>query len=58
MEVTIIVKTGKKDKTNTKQLDKATDMAVDIGDLVYKKYGFNACKCRCGKDFTSIILKK
>ena len=58
MEVTIIVKTGKNNKTSSKQLDNATDMAINIGDIIYKKYGFNACKCKCGKDFTRIILKK
>lgn len=41
-----------------KQLDNATDMAINIGDLVYRKFGFKACKCKCGKDFTSLILKK
>ncbi|MEM3113082.1 MAG: hypothetical protein QXI33_01510 [Candidatus Pacearchaeota archaeon] len=56
MEVTIIVRTEK--KNNSKQLDNATDMAINIGDIIYRKYGLKACKCKCGKDFTSLILKK
>ena len=58
MEVTIIVRTGKKAKSTSKEIDKATDIAINIGDIVYRKYGFKACNCKCGKDFTSLILKK
>ena len=58
MEVTIIVRTGKKAKSTSKEIDKVTDIAINIGDTIYRKYGFKACKCKCGKDFTSLILKK
>ena len=58
MEVTIIVRTGKKAKSTSKEIDEVTDIAINIGDIIYKKYGFKACKCKCGKDFTSLILEK
>ena len=58
MEVIIAVKTDKKNKTSSKQLDNATHVMINIGDLIYKKYGFEVCKCRCRKDSTSIILKE
>ena len=58
MIITITAKTGKGSKSSKKEIDKATDIAINIGDIVYRKYGFKACKCKCGKDSTSILLEK
>ena len=58
MMITITAKTGKGSKSSKKEIDKVTDIVINIGDIVYRKYGFKACKCKCSKDFTSVILEK
>jgi len=41
-----------------KNLNRSVEEVLTIGEMIYKKYNFNACKCRCMSDGTSLILEK
>ena len=40
-----------------KNLNFATDRAIDIGEIIYNKYKLKICRCKCMKGGTSIILQ-
>jgi len=39
-----------------KDLDFATDKAIDIAEVIYNKYGLKYFKCECLSNGTSILL--
>lgn len=41
-----------------KNLNLATDRALEIGEAVYNKYHLKICRCKCRADGTSLILEK
>lgn len=41
-----------------KDLNLATERALEIGEIIYKKYKLKICKCKCRSDGTSVILEK
>ena len=56
MEIIITAKTSKKNPTQ-KELDKTVDLVLDAGELIYKKFKFKECNCRCRVNSTYLILK-
>lgn len=40
-----------------KDLDRTVDEVLSIGEVVYKKYHLKACRCKCMKDGTTLILE-
>ena len=41
-----------------KNLDFATEKAIDIAEVIYNEYKLKYFKCECQCDRTSILLKK
>lgn len=41
-----------------KNLDRSVEEVLTIGEMIYKKYKLNYCKCKCMSDGTSLILDK
>lgn len=41
-----------------KDLDSATDKAIDIAEVIYNKYKLKYLKCECRPEGTSVILTK
>jgi hypothetical protein len=41
-----------------KNLNKSVEEVLTIGEMIYKKYKLNYCKCKCMSDGTSLILDK
>ena len=41
-----------------KNLNLATDRALEIGEAVYNKYHLKICRCKCMGDGTSVVLEK
>lgn len=39
-------------------LDRSVEEVLTIGEMIYKKYKLNYCKCKCMGDGTSLILDK
>jgi hypothetical protein len=41
-----------------KNLDRSVEEVLTIGEMIYKKYKLNYCKCKCMSNGTSLILEK
>ena len=59
MKMILTVKTGKGDKSTSKDVDKTVDLLVEACQILNKKFnGFKEGRCKIYSDGTSMILER
>jgi len=57
MKIIVTVKTGKGDKSTTRQIDRTVDQLMNIVGHIEKKKNFKTAHQRCYPDGTGIVLE-